>query len=191
MDAAVDRLFVARRLMADRLAIGGRQASDRSMLKSVGNQVCQMSPSTPFRRLAIAAWHATRLQPFFQQLDEHRRRFHLLLGGNVLNDGEHRTFDQHTKYCVGICTDLAGHADRLSEDVHRIGSTGGNPLNPADERFDCWERSVWHWDSIARLWPERQEHGVALSAGRCDSRNSRPLVRPPEACRMSLPAAHS
>jgi hypothetical protein len=32
-------------------------------------------------------------------------------------------------------------------------------LNPADERFDSWERSVWHWDSIARLGALRQEHG--------------------------------
>jgi hypothetical protein len=147
--------------LADPLAFGGRQVSLRSLPSYAGKAqatrpvpVCQMPP-----RLAVAAWHSTCLQPLFQQLDEHRRRFHLLLGWNVLDDGQHRTFDQHTKHCVGICTDLACHADRLGEDVHRVRSTGGNPLNPADERFDSWEGSVWHWDNIARLWAVRQEHG--------------------------------
>jgi hypothetical protein len=72
------------------------------------------------------------LNRFLQQLDEHRRRFRLLLRGDMLDDGQDRSFDQHAQHRIGICTDLAGHADRLSEDIHRIRLAGGNALNAAD-----------------------------------------------------------
>jgi hypothetical protein len=44
--------------------------------------------------------------------------------------------------------------------MHRVGSAGGNALNPADECFDSWEGSVWHPDSIARHMAVMQEHGA-------------------------------
>jgi hypothetical protein len=109
--------------------------------------------------LAIAASDPASLQPFLQQSDESRRRFLLLVRGDVLDDGQNRSLDQHAQHLVGIRAYLAGHADRLGEDMHRVGSAGGSALNPADECVDSWERSVWHRDSIARRMAVRQEHG--------------------------------
>ena len=97
-------------------------------------------------------------QPFPRQPDERRRRFRPLFLGNLLDDGLNRSLYQHAQYRIGIRTDRACHADRLGQDMHRVGSARGNALNPADECFDSGKRSVWHSDSIAHRMAVRQEY---------------------------------
>jgi hypothetical protein len=95
-------------------------------------------------------------QSFLQQLNDRRCRFHLVLSGNVLGDGLSRSFDQHTQHRIRICADLAGHADSLRKDVHRVRPAGDSPLNPADECVDSRESSLGHRRSIARYMTMRQ-----------------------------------
>jgi len=40
------------------------------------------------------------LQPFLQQLDEHGRRFRLLLSGNLLDDSQNRSLNQQAQHYV-------------------------------------------------------------------------------------------
>src|ERR1700733_5633290 len=56
------------------------------------------------------------VQPLLEQSDERHRRFRLLLRGNMLDDGQDRSLDQHAQYRVRIGTDRARHTDRLGED---------------------------------------------------------------------------
>jgi hypothetical protein len=100
--------------------------------------------------LTVAAGDPTGVQSFLQQPDECLRRFHLLFRGDLLDDGLNRSLNQHTQYRVRIRADRTGHADRLGQDMHRIGPVGDDALNPVNERFDSGKRSLWHGESIAR-----------------------------------------
>jgi hypothetical protein len=91
---------------------------------------------------------STRLQPLLQQFNQHRSGLGLSLGRDLSNERLNRTFDQNAEDYVRVHADRTGHADRLSKDVRRVGSVGGDVLNPTDECLDGWKRTVWH---VARM----------------------------------------
>ena len=133
--------------------------------------------------LAIAASDPANINAFPHQSDESRCRFLLLLLGNLLDDGQAPAPSTNTPSTArpGIRAYLAGHADRLGEDMYRVGSAGGNALNPADECVDSWEgRSVIATASRGML-AARQEHGEFNQRSCYDPQNSgRPSLAPTE-----------
>jgi hypothetical protein len=93
--------------------------------------------------------------------------FPRLLRGNVLEDGQDRSFNEHAQHRVRIRANLTRHGDRLGQDMHRVGPVGGDALNPPDKCVDSRERSLWHRHSIARRVVARQEYGGQACHSRC------------------------
>jgi hypothetical protein len=69
-------------------------------------------------------------------LDERHRRSQLLFRRNMPDDGQDSSLDQHAQHRLRIRADLAGHADRLGQDMHRVRSACRNALNSAHECFN-------------------------------------------------------
>lgn len=89
-----------------------------------------------------------RFQALGQQFCERLRRFVTTLGRDVLHQCLDRALDQDAQQGVWVHADGGRHADRLRNNVERVGSLGGDALDPADQGIDGWVGSVWHAASM-------------------------------------------
>jgi hypothetical protein len=110
---------------------------------------------------SIVTPQSVRCQALLQQLRQRGGCVSLPLGRHVLSERMGRTFDQHAQDCVRVNVALANHADHLSKDVERVGSLGGDALDPADQLVHGTKGSVWHDARMANSAAMMQSSGPA------------------------------
>jgi hypothetical protein len=111
--------------------------------------------------LGIAtARYPARRQPLNQQFDQRGRRLGLPFGWDLPHQGLHRPLHKNSEHRVRIHADRARHGDCLCEEIRRVGSVGGNPLNPTDELIDGRIWSVCHDPRMTSPGAMRQEQKV-------------------------------
>lgn len=98
-------------------------------------------------------------------MQQRRSRIGLPFGRDVLGDRVDSALDQHALDGVGVNIALADEADRLGEDVHRVGSIGGHALYPADQIIYGSIGAVWHVTSMAGPTPTVQPLGGRSATG--------------------------
>jgi hypothetical protein len=120
--------------------------------------------------LGIAtAGYPARRQPLNQQFDQHGRRLSLPFGWDLPDQSLHRPLYQNTEHCARVHADRARHGDCLGEEVRRVGSVGGGPLNPTDELIDGRIWSVCH--GLRMTSPEAMRQGQkGLQTRQCERR---------------------
>jgi hypothetical protein len=84
------------------------------------------------------------IQALPQQFSQRCRRFVLTLGRDVLHQCLDCALDRDAQQGVWVHADRRGHADRLGNNVERVGPLGGGALDPADQSMDGGTGSVWH-----------------------------------------------